>query len=153
MSELTDKEKLKDFFQHEKLISLKSEAGTTAAWDWNTALGETVREKYESLYIKVVELTNVTIRKGASGLFWIVVSPVIASIFETVCTTIPSANDWLEQIPMGGKDVYYLGTVNRKWRIYVDPEWADDEMMVGANWEPKTDPKHVGVLKTCNLII
>ena len=37
----------------EVLTDLRNNAGTIAAWDFNTALGETIKEKYESLYIKI----------------------------------------------------------------------------------------------------
>jgi len=33
-------------------------------WDFNTALGETIREKYENEYVKVVEVTNVGSRQN-----------------------------------------------------------------------------------------
>lgn len=32
-------------------------------WDFNTALGETIREKYESLYVKVVEVSSILTRR------------------------------------------------------------------------------------------
>lgn len=32
-------------------------------WDFQTALGDTIREKYQGLYVKVVEVTNVINRK------------------------------------------------------------------------------------------
>ena len=34
-----------------------------ATWDFQTALGDTIREKYESQYVKIVEVTNVVNRK------------------------------------------------------------------------------------------
>ena len=34
-----------------------------ATWDFQTALGDTIREKYESLYVKVIEVSNVINRK------------------------------------------------------------------------------------------
>ena len=53
-------------------------------WDFSTALGDTIKEKYESLYVKVVEVTNVVHRKTLrGGANWIVTSPEVASIFET----------------------------------------------------------------------
>ena len=32
-------------------------------WDFQTALGDTIKEKYESLYVKIVEVTDVINRK------------------------------------------------------------------------------------------
>jgi hypothetical protein len=55
----------------EVLTDLRNNAGTIAAWDFNTALGDTIKEKYEALYVKLVEISNVvhrkTLRGGATG--------------------------------------------------------------------------------------
>jgi hypothetical protein len=68
----------------EVLTDLRNNAGTVAAWDFNTALGDTIKEKYESLYVKVVEVSNVVHRKTLrGGCNWLVTSPEVASIFET----------------------------------------------------------------------
>jgi hypothetical protein len=148
----SDREKLKAFFRHDNLVKLKAKPGTSTAWDFSTAYGDTIREKYESFYVKITELTNVCIRKGANGLFWIVTSPEVGSMFADGFGA--GFNDCgLSQIPMGGKEVYYLGTINRKWRVYIDPLWEADELMVGANWESDIDPKHVGVMKAVNFIV
>ena len=62
----------------EVLTDLRNNAGTVAAWDFNTALGETLKEKYESLYIKIVELSNVVHRKTLrGGCNWLVTSPEV----------------------------------------------------------------------------
>jgi hypothetical protein len=68
----------------EVLSDLRNNAGTVASWDFNTALGDTIKEKYESLYVKVVEVSNVVHRKTLrGGCNWLVTSPEVASIFET----------------------------------------------------------------------
>lgn len=73
----------KTFFDSEGLADIAKTAGTVAAWDFLTALGDTIKEKYESLYVKCHELTSILLRKGAKGYFWIATSPEVASIFET----------------------------------------------------------------------
>lgn len=37
-------------------------------WDFQTALGDTIKEKYESLYVKVIEVSNVCLRKTLNPL-------------------------------------------------------------------------------------
>lgn len=44
------------------LENIKSEE-KVATWDFDTALGETIKEKYENLYVRVVEVTNVINRR------------------------------------------------------------------------------------------
>ncbi len=39
------------------------ETVSVAHWDFETALGETIRKKYESQYVRVVEIKNVVNRK------------------------------------------------------------------------------------------
>ena len=42
---------------------LDNNKNKVAVWDFNTVLGETIKEKYESLYVKVIEVYNVINRK------------------------------------------------------------------------------------------
>jgi hypothetical protein len=68
----------------EILTDLRNNAGTIAVWDFNTALGDTVKEKYESLFVKVTEVSAVVHRKTLrGGCNWLVTSPEVAAIFET----------------------------------------------------------------------
>jgi len=40
-------------------------------WDFQTALGDTIREKYESKYVRIVEVSNVINRRIArSAIKW-----------------------------------------------------------------------------------
>ena len=43
--------------------ALKAKAADKVEWDFQTALGETVKEKHSSEYVKIVEITNVVNRK------------------------------------------------------------------------------------------
>lgn len=62
-------EKLSEhFLTHEGVMDRVKKVKTKCTWDYNTALGETMRERYESLYCKLVEVTNVLVKKGAKGL-------------------------------------------------------------------------------------
>jgi hypothetical protein len=51
-------------------------------WDFQTALGDTIREKYENMYVKIVEISNVVNRKTLSEASWIVIEKEPASIFN-----------------------------------------------------------------------
>jgi hypothetical protein len=68
-------------------------------WSFDTALGETIREKYESMYVKVIEVSNLISRKTISGgANWLVMHPEVASIFEPVFANFapPINYDWKE---------------------------------------------------------
>lgn len=153
----------KTFLSRIELEKIAESAGTYVQWDFNTALGDTIKEKYESLYVKCHELNNVLIAKGAAGYFWIVTSPEIASIFETATAGfsplyIPSpinnsyfADDAIPY-PQGiQEEIRCVGTMNSKWRLYIDPDMKVD-LIMGAN-DKLGEFRHYGHMEIKNFII
>jgi len=103
----------------EVLFDLLNNAGTVSAWDFSTALGDTIKERYESLYVKIVEVSNVIHRKTLrGGANWIVTSPEVASIFETATAGFAPAPSETFTSRLG---IQYFGTINNRWRLYKDP--------------------------------
>ena len=144
-------ELLKSNFLNHKMIEEKiAESQTMCTWDFNTALGNTIREKYESLYVKLVEITNVMLRKGAKGYFWIVSSPEVASIFETANYSFhPVGSLYDSQMPMGGSEIYEIGVLDHRWRLYVDHNIEQNVVLVGVGMEKSQN----AVLKITNFVI
>lgn len=146
-----------DFFSHEEIADIRNNASTVSYWDFNTALGDTIMEKYESLYVKMVEITNVLLAKGAIGYFWIATSPEIASIFETATAGFnPMGSSHREMIggiyPLGLPEVYYAGAINCKWRLYIDSQLDKNVAIIGCN--DKREPnQHYAKLTVCNFVI
>lgn len=121
----------------EVLGDLRNNAGTVSAWDFNTALGETIKEKYESLYVKVVEISNVIHRKTLrGGANWIVTSPEVASIFETATAGFAPAPSETFTSSLG---VQYVGTVNNRWRLYKDPLFPSNQLLLGYKGDSYMD--------------
>lgn len=121
----------------EVLTDLRNNAGTVAAWDFNTALGDTIKEKYESLYVKVVEVSNVVHRKTLRGACnWIVTSPEVASIFETATAGFAPAASETFTSSLG---IQYVGTVNNRWRLYKDPVFPQGQLLMGYKGESYMD--------------
>jgi len=121
----------------EVLTDLRNNAGTVAAWDFNTALGDTIKEKYESLYVKLVELSNVIHRKTLrGGANWLVTSPEVASIFETATAGFaPTMSDTFTS----SLGIQYVGTINSKWRLYKDPLFPTGQILFGYKGESYMD--------------
>lgn len=121
----------------EVLTDLRNNAGTVAAWDFNTALGDTIKEKYESLYVKIVELSNVIHRKTLrGGANWIVTSPEVASIFETATAGFaPTMSDTFTS----SLGIQYVGTINSRWRLYKDPLFPTNQLMFGYKGDSYMD--------------
>lgn len=145
------------FFDHDEINYLMRVAGTVCAWDFHCALGDTIREKYQSLEVKVVELTNVLIRKGAAGYFWIATSPEIASIFETATYQFWHANKDENgrlhgQLPMGTNEVLYSGMLKNRWRLYVDQLLPTNQLLIGCN-DHVEEAAHYARMTVANFII
>lgn len=108
-------------FTHAIIEHLSSNADTIATCSWNSFIGDTVKEKYEDLYTKLVELTNICETKGGQGQEWIVTSPEIAvvldSSFDSTCVR-PT-------------EVTYLGCISNRWKVYADPDIPRDVLIVG----------------------
>lgn len=121
----------------EVLTDLRNNAGTVSSWDFNTALGDTIKEKYESLYVKVVEVSNVVHRKTLrGGANWIVTSPEVASIFETATAGFAPASSETFTSSLG---IQYVGTVNNRWRMYKDPLFPTGQILMGYKGDSYMD--------------
>jgi len=121
----------------EILQDLRLNAGTVAAWDYSTALGDTVKEKYESLYVKVTEVSNVIHRKTLrGGANWLVTSPEVASIFETATAGFAPAPSETFTSSLG---VQYVGTINNRWRLYKDPLFPSNQILMGYKGDSYMD--------------
>ena len=121
----------------EILTDLRYNAGTVSAWDFNTALGDTIKEKYESLYIKVVEVSNVVHRKTLrGGCNWLVTSPEVSSIFETATAGFAPSPSETFTSSLG---VQYVGTVNNRWRLYKDPLFPQGQILMGYKGDSYMD--------------
>ena len=121
----------------EVLTDLRNNAGTVTAWDFNTALGETIKEKYESLYVKVVEVSNVIHRKTLrGGANWLVTSPEVASIFETATAGFAPAPSETFTSSLG---IQYVGAVNNRWRLYKDPLFPSNQILLGYKGDSYMD--------------
>ena len=134
------------FIKNSNPQALIDSAKCAACWDFNTALGTTLKQKYESLYIKIVEVSQILIRKGASGYFWIMCSPAISTMFET--TTRLKSMQKHEYYPMGTVDKQCIGVLDKRWRVYVDPSMSLEDLIIGCE-----TTEHVGVVHFVNYII
>lgn len=121
----------------EVLGDLRNNAGTVTAWDFNTALGDTIKEKYESLYVKIVEVSSVIHRKTLrGGANWIVTSPEVASIFETATAGFAPSPSETFTSSLG---IQYVGTVNNRWRVYKDPLFPSNQILMGYKGDSYMD--------------
>ena len=114
-------------------------------WDFNYALGDTIREKYQDLYRHCLQVSEEMVRQGASGYFYMICSPEVSSIFEVSSSGfIPTPYDkWRKdgQYPMGvDMGVQNVGVVAGRWRLYKTHRVDVDEMLIGVG--PVDGPSH-----------
>jgi hypothetical protein len=121
----------------EVIQDLRNNAGTVAAWDLSTALGDTIKEKYESLYVKIVEVSNVIHRKTLrGGANFLVTSPEVASIFETATAGFAPAPSETFTSSLG---IQYVGTVANRYRLYKDPLFPTNQILLGYKGDSYMD--------------
>lgn len=119
------------------LLRLSENAGTVSLWSYRFALGNTMKEKSESLFIQLSELTDVLIKKGAAGYFWIAAGSKLCPLLE--CTPGFEAAEYAYgEYPFDRQ--YYLGaglsdrgTVSEKWRLLMCPKFTEDQLLIGVN--------------------
>lgn len=121
----------------EILDDLRHNAGTVGAWDYNAALGDNIKEKYESLYVKITEISATVHRKTLrGGANWLVCSPEVAAIFETATAGYAPAATESFTSSLG---VQYVGTVNAKWKMYKDPLFQRNQILGGYKGDSYMD--------------
>ena len=141
------------------LYELLTNAGVVSAWDMNTALGDTIREKYEALYQKLHEITDYLIRQGASGYFWIAAPHAIAELLETASGShfespklIPGPPPFDNQRKLGDNEILDKGTLNQRWRIFECSLFPSNQFLVGVNNEI-CEPQNYARISIANFII
>jgi hypothetical protein len=123
----------------EIINDLITSAGTTSTWTLGSgmAVGDTIKERYESLFVKITELSNVIHRKTLrGGANWVVCSPEIAAIFETATAGFAPAPSESFTSSLG---VQYVGTVANRWRLYKDPLFPAGKLLMGYKGDSYMD--------------
>jgi len=128
-------------FDSENISNCMNNAGTIASFDFNTAEGNTIREKSESLYIKIVEVSNVIHRKTLRGPANVIVaSPEICAIFETATAGFAPSPALNESFGIG---VVHMGTINNRWNLYKDPLFPAQKIFMARKGEALFDCGYV----------
>lgn len=129
----------------EDIINLLKTNIDTISVDFNTLLGDTIKERYEALYLKILELTRTIFKNGAVGYAWIISSPEITSIIETsTANFVPISSDRFTpnrftyeatQIPFDN-ELYEVGILSNRWKVIVDPIMTNTMLIGIGDKEP-----------------
>jgi hypothetical protein len=149
MWSVQDEMRLNRLLTPEFITEIRINADSVNTWDFNTALGDNCVEKYQSLYIKLVELTYVIALKGSVDYFWMVAPPALATFMEIGSN---AHQECVTYSPMGTHNIKFHGIVDNKWRLYCDPFMPPQQIIIGSGTEHK-EPKHYGRLCVANFVI
>lgn len=123
------------FFTHQLIELILKQAATHVTANWHDLT---------SLYDKLREVQNTLLVKGAKGYFWLVMPPEINEILEInhpkKYVTVP-----MDQLPLGYNCILYMGTLDKRWRMYADP-LLKDTVVMGATFSKK-NPNFYATLK------
>lgn len=121
-------------YREDEFLKLLENAGTVSCWDYNTSLGDTIRDKYESLAIKIMEVANVVARKiKKPELFWAALSSPLAMAIEIGLDNRMT----VEHIPMGGDEPRFIGTIMSRVKLYECPCMPENQILIGYGDKPK----------------
>jgi hypothetical protein len=112
----------------ENVKYLHDKALTLCTIRWETLLGDTIKEKMEGIYTKLVECSNIAKAKSDDMPTAIIASPKFASIFQTGC--------YWQDTQYFPSEPYHrphavnpLGSTGR-WQIFTSPHLKDNELLL-----------------------
>jgi hypothetical protein len=153
----------KKFLTHEQLLERASSC-MSCFHDFYGA-GYSIREMYDGLFHKIVQVSHFLMGRGATGYFWIVGTPKVISgltlreEFEPmsfVADIIPANKECADigHYPVGGwsDKIQWLGLLSSSWRVYTNPRLETDEILVGVN-DTLQDQDHYFRIRLSNFIL
>jgi hypothetical protein len=144
------------FLSSEQLSQIEEKAGITGYHDSNSALSDSLSERFEALYVAINNLIKTMVFKGGKGYVWIAGYPQMVNLFNR-CGIFDNNLNYTSyirpdgQMPTGLMDVKYYGLANRKWRIYERHEGSRNVILVGFN-DKLESFEHYGKLIISNFI-
>lgn len=137
------------FIKNADSKQLATKAEVVTCWDFNTALGCTLADKLESLHVSIVGASNVLIKNGCSGYFWVMCCPEVLTMFDVNSKF--KHHEKHEYYPMGVSDKQFVGTLDKRWRVYVDPNMESHYLVIGCGTD--CGPKETARVAIANFVI
>jgi len=122
----------------ELLQTIESKVGYTANYDYSNVSGtNSMAEKYQAMYTKVLEVSNqiaVRTRRGAAN--WMIVNPNVLTILQTLKSFnfAPSASSYVDPTNIG-----LAGTIEGRFKVFTDIIRTTDDILMGYKGNTETD--------------
>jgi phage baseplate assembly protein gpV len=122
----------------ELLQTIEGKVGYTANYDYSNVSGtNSMAEKYQALYTKILEVSNqiaVRTRRGAAN--WMIVNPNVLTILQTLKSFnfAPSASSYVDPTNIG-----LAGTIEGRFKVFTDIIRTSDDVLMGYKGNTETD--------------
>jgi hypothetical protein len=107
-------------FCHNDIMDLITRVETRKI-DVSSVLGDTIREKFESIYVKLIELTN---ELGKSSNYFpdvIIVDECLSTVFECAYSFLLYDKD---------EEIVRVKNINNRWDLYKDKSLPNDTLLL-----------------------
>ena len=122
----------------ELLNTIEKKVGYTTNYDYESVSGyNSMAEKYQALYSKILEVANqiaVRTRRGAAN--WMVVNPNVLTVLQTLKSFnfAPSATTYVDPTNVG-----LAGTIEGRFKVFTDIIRTSDDVLLGYKGNTETD--------------
>jgi hypothetical protein len=122
----------------ELVNTIEGKVGYTANYDYANVSGtNSMAEKYQALYTKVLEVSNqiaVRTRRGAAN--WMIVNPNVLTILQTLKSFnfAPAASTYVDPTNIG-----LAGTIEGRFKVFTDIIRTSDDILMGYKGNTETD--------------
>jgi len=122
----------------ELVNTIESKVGYTANYDYANVSGtNSMAEKYQALYTKILEVSNqiaVRTRRGAAN--WMIVNPNVLTILQTLKSFnfAPSSSSYVDPTNIG-----LAGTIEGRFKVFTDIIRTSDDVLMGYKGSSETD--------------
>jgi len=122
----------------ELLNAIEGKVGYTANYDYTNVSGtNSMAEKYQAMYTKVLEVSNqiaVRTRRGAAN--WMIVNPNVLTILQTLKSFnfAPASSSYVDPTNIG-----LAGTIEGRFKVFTDIIRTSDDILMGYKGNTETD--------------
>jgi|694.fasta_scaffold126459_2 hypothetical protein len=122
----------------ELVNTIETKVGYTNTYDYHNVSGtNSMAEKYQALYQKILEVANqiaVRTRRGSAN--WMIVNPNVLTILQTLKSFnfAPSSSSYVDPTNIG-----LAGTIEGRFKVFTDIIRTSDDVLLGFKGASETD--------------
>jgi len=121
----------------ELINTIESKVGIAVDYKYSTVLSDSVYEKYQALYTKVLEVSNhIAMRNRRGAANWMIVNPKVLTVLQSLKSFnfAPSSSNYVDPTNVG-----LAGTIDGRFKVYTDIIRYSDDILLGYKGPSETD--------------